>query len=66
MTKGFEIFKKEWLQDFKETQDDIKILSERLNDYIDKVEKVNTVEELLVLCDCLDDLENDLKHIRLV
>lgn len=66
MSKSFEDFKKEWLQDFKDLQDDIKILSKRLNDFIDKTEKMNTAEELLVLCDCLDDLENDLKHIRFV
>lgn len=62
--KTLEEFKEHWKQDFIELKDDIETLSKRLNEFMEKVEKANTLEELGYLSDCTN-LEEGLKHIAI-
>lgn len=62
--KTLEEFKEHWLQDFIELKADIETLSKNLDEFIAKVEKANTIEELGYLSDCTD-LESGLKHLAI-
>lgn len=62
--KTLEEYKEHWKQDFIELQEDIETLSKRLNEFMEKVENTNTLEELGYLSDCTD-LEEGLKHISI-
>ena len=60
--KTLEEIKEQWLQDFIELKADIETLSKNLDEFIAKVEKANTIDELSYLSDCTD-LESGLKHL---
>lgn len=62
--KTLEEFKEHWTQDFIELQEDIETLSKNLKEFMEKVEKANTIEELSYLSDCTD-LLNGVKHLEI-
>lgn len=64
MEKTLEEYKEHWKKDFEELKVDIEILSKRLNEFMEKVEKARSIEELGYISDCFD-IEEGLKHIEI-